>query len=70
MLRKLPAFSDPKAKKILKELCDRRGIQPSLVRHLTEKWAGHSGRGRAHGVTGEIDFIVSDYLRDHEEDEG
>jgi hypothetical protein len=67
-MRKLPAFSDKEAIKILGDLCDQRTIAPSLVLQLTEKWVNFSGAGRAHGISEEIELVLAEYLREQEEE--
>lgn len=68
-MRRLPAFADPEARLLLDELCRKRGIEPSLVHQLAEKWMNFSGAGRAHGVSGEIEFVLLEYMRERDSTE-
>lgn len=61
-MRKLPAFSDQQAKKILGELCRRHSLDPNLVLQLAEVHARYSGSGRAQGVFAELDVVLNDYV--------
>jgi hypothetical protein len=62
MKSSIPAFADPEAKAILAEICERHGVPVELLRELAERVAGHTGAGRAHGVMGDVEDVISPYL--------
>ena len=68
-VRRLPAFDDRKAKKLLKELARQHGVEPQLILRLTEVVRAFSGSGRRHGINSQFDLVVMDYLQDHAEGE-
>lgn len=62
MRARIPAFADPEAQAILQEICDKYKVPVELLRELAERVAGHTGAGRAHGVMGDVEDVISPYV--------
>lgn len=68
-MRKLPAFQEERAKRLLHDLCEHKDIEPSLVQSLTEVLASYTGKGRRRGLYDEFDLVLSEYLRERQQGE-
>ncbi len=60
----VPAFADPEAQAILTEICAKYRVPVDLLRELADRVAGHTGAGRAHGVMGDVEDVISPYVDD------
>lgn len=58
----VPAFADPEAQAILSEICAKYDVSTDLLRDLADRVAGHTGSGRANGVMGDVEDVMSPWV--------
>ena len=62
--RTLPILADPKAKKILKELCLKHNVTIDLLVQMIDIQRNNLGRGRQIGITQDFSAVIAEFLED------
>ena len=60
--RSLPMLTDPKAKKILKSLCEEHNVSLELFTQMVEIQRENLGRARQIGITQDFSAVIAEFL--------
>ena len=62
--RNLPILVDPKARRILKDLCSEHNVTMDLLTQMIDIQRNNLGRGRQIGITQDFSAAIAEFLDD------
>ena len=68
-MRKLPCFTDPRAKKEVAALCKQYEIDQALLHGLSEIIQGHSGAARKDGYIEQFNQVIDRFITRTQEEQ-